>query len=439
MASADVGALLDIASSAPQSDPTPVEPVETEVSGPIEGEVSSESGQPEGDTEKPVDGRTTPAQIRTALKEFRDLKPENAPIARQLNDAFGRYTAYKQEFPTVASAREARVLLDAVGGNDGLATLQQTVKSVNDTDQALYSGDGRVIKTLYEDMKAAGHPEALTKLAGPYLDLLQEVDPKGFVEAYKPYLLGALQQSNFPGVVQDLMKVLSSEKPDIATLKAIVEDMQGWYSNLDKAVEGSKKTSIDPERQAFEKERTEFQTQKQTEFQNSVATACETTNNRELGTELGKYLRNPYFKTLSKEGKSDLGYGLKQQLFSELKADKAYQSQMDAFFSVPNPDKAKIQQYHDSKVKTMAPRIVKSVVERRYPGYNAKVAPKPAVAAKTGVTQAAQPQTKPRFLTSRPPQEQLDLSKDPDRYLMISGRGYLKSTGQFITWNPKYK
>ena len=152
----DISALFDVASTPePVTPPEPVTSEETnlepteettpETGGetPGDGESTPEAGA-EGD-ERPVDGRTNPAAIRSALKAFRDLDPKNAPIARELNNAYGRYTAYKSVFPKVADAQSAKAILDAVGGNDGIAGLQQTIKSVNETDQLLFSGDRKVL------------------------------------------------------------------------------------------------------------------------------------------------------------------------------------------------------------------------------------------------------------------------------------------------------
>jgi len=440
MAAADVSAMLDIAGSAPQSDPTPTETPDfgteetTETESQVEG---AEETQQSDQSEKKIDARTNPAAIRTALKAFRDSAPENAPVARELNNAYGRYSAYKQEFPTVAAARDARALLDAVGGNEGLTTLQATVRSVNETDALLYAGDGKVLDSLYDDMKSAGKQAAFSKLASPFLDKLRQVDEDGYFEVLRPHFFQGLVDVGLPTVIQSLNKILSGEKPDLEAAKTLLGEVNGWFDNLKKSVDGKDKSKLDPERQAFEQERTEFQTAKQKEFQTGVANACDSANNRELGTELKKYLSSPFFKNLSQEGKVDLGSGIKAQLFAELKADKAYQDQMDALFSVPNPDKAKIEQYHQSKVRQIASRIVKSVVERRYPNYQSKgaVAKPPVKAAAVSTTQ--QP-AKPKFLTSRPSIDQLDMTKDPDMLLKFSGRGYMKN-GTFVTWNPKYR
>ena len=439
----DVSSLIDIASSAPQSDPTPVETVEAEPLEPVEGGEPAPEGEPAAaeaePTEKPVDGRTNPAAIRSALKEFRDTKPENAPIARELNNGYGRYLAYKTEFSTVAAARDARAMIDAMGGSEGLSTLQATVKSVNETDAALYAGDPKVLDSIMEDMRSAGKLDSFAKLAGPYLDRLRTLNEKAYFDTLKPHFFQGLVDTGLPDALQSLRKSLAGDKPDLATAAQLLDGMTAWFDNLRDGVETADKSKLDPERQAFEAERTEFQSTKQKEFNNGVATACDTVNNRELGTELGKYLKKPFFRNLQQAGKHDLGSGLKSQLFAELKADKTYQSQMDAFFSVPAPDRARIEQYHAAKVKTMAARIVRQVVERRYPAYDAKAAPKPAAAAAAATQSTAQVSAKPLFVTTRPLPGTLDMNKDPNGYLRMSGRGYRKADGKFITWNARYK
>src|SRR5690242_12800210 len=117
MAAADVSALLDVASSpTPTPEATPTEAI-VDDAAPVESptEESTEAGEgappapPTGDEAAPapddkVDARTNPDAIRKALKALRDSSPENAPIARRLNDIVGREGAYRQVFPKVADA-----------------------------------------------------------------------------------------------------------------------------------------------------------------------------------------------------------------------------------------------------------------------------------------------------------------------------------------------
>ncbi len=447
MAASDVSALLDVASAT--SDPTPVETTEQPVGQPvaepdtdlpepqIEDDAPAEGADvSEPEVDKPVDGRTNPAAVRSALKAFRDLKPENAPIARELNDAYGRYTAYKGVFPKVADAQAAKAVLDAVGGGEGIASLQSTIKSVNETDSLLYAGDARVLDSILEDMKAAGKPEAFGKLAQPFLDKLRSTDEKAYFNAMKPHFFQGLVDVGLPQVLQNLGKMLNGATPNVEGIKALVGELTNWFDNLRNGVESGAKAGLDPERQAFEKERSEFKSSQQKEFQGTVASACDSHNNRALGTELKGYLKLPFFKNFSAEAKTDIGVAIKGRLYSELSADKGYQSQMDAFFSQPTPDKARIEAFHKAKVESMSRRIVKTVLETRYPGLGGPTPAKPGV-PKPVAAQPVDP-NKPSFVSSKPDWEAIDFDKDPNKLLYIAGKAILKN-GRFVTWNPKYK
>lgn len=459
MAAADVSALLDIASTPDLTPVTPSSPSpepDTETADSAlpeaapeqpEGQQSDESsGDVQDDTpgeEKPIDGRTNPVQIRSALKRFRDSAPENAGPARELNNGYGRYLAYKDSFPTVDEARSAKALLDAVGGDTGLATLQEQVKSLGETDSLLYSGDPRVLDNLIDDMRSEGKLDAFGKLASPFLDKLRSVDEKAYLAALKPHFFQQLVNVGVPNVLQSIQKALSSEKPDLETARGWIAEFNNWFDNLRNGVETAAKAGLDPERQAFQQERTKWESERTDTFKREVASSNVSHTLRSLGSALKPYMKLPYFKNFSDASKKDLASGLFQQAISELTADKSYQSQMDAFFSQKAPDRKSIEQYHAAKLDSMSQRIVKSMLETRYPNYarGAKATPtsvKPA-AAKPGAAGQQPTAGKPVFVNARPKYEDLDMDKDPNKYLFISGRGYRKADGRFVTWNPRYK
>ena len=219
MAAADVSGLLEVASSPDLSTTTAPEPVvdDAVLETPEEGtpEVTEPGAKPDK-TVAPdkVDFRTNPDAIRKELRALRDSDPAKADLAKHLNYVVGHEKAYVDVFPKVADAKEAKFLIDSVGGKDGLTTLQNTIKSINETDQLLYSGDGRVLKNIYEDMKAAGHPEALGKLAGPYLEQLKEIDAKAYDGAIKPHVLDVLETAGFAESLR-LMEQALADPPSL--------------------------------------------------------------------------------------------------------------------------------------------------------------------------------------------------------------------------------
>jgi len=450
MSAGDVSGLIDLATTPDVSAPAP-SPEETVTStpetdqAPVDTDVSSDptdvaEEQQQGETdEKSIDARTNPAAVRAALKALRDSDPKMAPIARQLNDAFGRYNAYKSVFPKVADAQNARALLDAVGGEEGFTGLQESVKAIQATDAKLYAGDPSVIDDIIEDMRSEGKIDAFGKLAKPFLEKLRATDEKAYFAAMKPHFYEGLRGVGFGNVVQNLAQLLSGDQPNIEGARALTTQMSEWFEDLKAGVDSQSKETLDPERQAFEQERTKFQTERQQEFQKGVATECDSHNNKALGTALKSYLKMPFFKGWSRESLVDLGAGLKQQLYAELGQDKAYQTQMDAFFSQKSPDKAKIERFHQAKVDSMAPRIVKDLLNRRYPGFakqqSAGVA-KPA--PKAPVNQTVGGKTQFRYIQSKPDWNEIDWSEDPRQTAYVTGRAKLKS-GAYVSWNPRDK
>lgn len=451
MAAADVSALIDVASSPdPVSSPaevteeTPVETPESETPEASEGGEAAEKVAAKADDK--TDARTTPDAIRKALKALRDSSPENAPIARKLNDFVGRAQAYEKEFPKVADARNAKFLLDSVGGGDGIAKLQETVRSVNETDALLYAGDGKVLDSIYDDMKAAGKQEAFGKLASPFLDKLKENDPKAYVSAIRPHVFEGVVASGLPGVIEAIEQALGAKDgegkpaPDMKVLTACANEMRKWF-NAEEAANKSRSTkTVDPDRQAFEKERSDFETTKKKAFEGEVHGEWNRMNNQYLGEALKPYLKLPFAKNWNDATRVSVAKELMSTLLSELGGDKIYQSSMDALWSQKSPDKAKIIDTHKTKLGMIAKRIVKDVLDARYPGFSTvRGAPapkpagaKPAAAAPTGATKPIYQATKPA--TGDP---NVDWNRTSDA-LYASGRFFDKK-GVLRTWSPKYK
>ncbi len=157
----------------------------------------------------------------------------------------------------------------------------------------------------------------------------------------------------------------------------------------------------------------------------------------------------PFFKDFPYETKVDLGNGIKDRLYAALKADKAYQTQMAAMWKSKTPDRAKMLQYHQAKVDSIATDIVTKTVQNRYPGYakggSAAGKAAAAVVKKADATKAAATSVaseKPIYVASRPENLVREAGKDYSASdlvtLQITGRGFVRTTDgkgfKFITW-----
>jgi hypothetical protein len=434
---------------------------------PVEKKVTTEADDKEF-------GEKTPQEVRKALKAFRDANASNAGMTKQLHGAYERWEAAKQIFPGgVKEMQSAKEFTDLIGGVEGYEALTGVRDAAQASDAKLYEGNPELIKDIVEDLQAQGKLNALGKLAPAFLDAVKTHDEAAYKTLIEPHALAVMVGANMPTVLQAFAKVftnadLNSTDPAVkATAQAkalqickdISDDMGGWFKNLEEKNKAAKAAEVSPERQkleddrkAFLRQQEEFKTNQSTEFKNSVAKVCESHNNKLLGAELAPFLKMSFFKGYGKENLMPLGNTLKQNLYAALKSDNAYQIQMKAMWGSKTPDRAKIEEYHQARVASIARGIVQDTVSKMYPGYTkggaaagrvAAAADKKAAVAK--VENAAAATGKPIYVPQKPGRDSIDWDhidakgKPDAEMLMITGKAYLKPTvkgqpGKFVTW-----
>lgn len=402
----------------------------------------------EESTEELPGDEKTPQEVRKALKAFKDANPANAAMTKLLHGSYERHQAYAKVFPKVQDAQDAKTFIDTVGGLEGYEKLQEQISAIDASDQLLYAGSPDLIKNVVEDLKSSGKLDALGKMAPAFFDALKENDPKGYTAAFVPHFLAGIQQVQIPEVIEGISAAIAKGTPEgIAEAKKIAEGAAKWYQGLQSQAEKSKSEAVNPERLKLEEERKEFAKQQEEfktgqtkQFQEGVAKESESLNNKILGNDLKTYLRMPFFKEFSRENLIPLGNTIKSELYATLKSDKSYQAQMKALWGVKEPDRAKIIEYHKTKLESISADTVRNVVQKMYPGYAKNGAAAGRVAAaevkKVATTKAnaeAVATGKPRFVGVKPQWSEINFDKDPKQYLYIAGKAYLKS-GAFVTW-----
>src|SRR5271157_169646 len=399
----------------------------------------------------------TPQEIRKTLKAILDADPTNKAAVKQLHGAFERWEAAKAIYPGgVKEMSAAKEFMDIVGGHEGLESLQNVKAATEASDNQLYEGNSELVKNIVEDLKAKGKLDALGKLAPSFLDAVKEHDNAHYYDVIAPHFLAGLEQCNLPGAIGGILKALDDPDPAkaVAAAKSITLGMDKWYKGLEAENKKVKEAVVSPERMQLEKDRAaflkqqeDFKTNQTTEFKNSVASVCEKSNNTLLGTELRPFLKMPFFVGYGKENLIPLGNTIKQNLYSALKADSAYQAQMKALWTAKTPDRAKIEEYHKARVQSIAKDIVRDTVQKMYPGYAKGGAAAGRVAAAavkkdaaTKIEAVATAAGKPVYVAQKPGRDQLDMNHvdkhgKPDAIMeMIAGRGFLKGSGKWITW-----
>jgi ribosomal protein S8E len=416
--------------------------------------------------------KATPKTVSEALKALK-ADPKNAGASKVLRDAYFGEQAFKKEFKTVQEARDAKAFINAIGGPEGWESTQQVIQNIEESDALVYSGDPKIWQNIVEDLKSENKMEALPKLAAGGLDTLKTNNPAQFKEVIAPHVLADLQEVNLPGAIKALDKYLAVAEKELTdagyaggkngllALKTIAGDMKSWMEGLvsEAKTKAEAATKTDPEREKFLAEKKEFEQQKSAgeqekvkAFRNDVALECDKTSNSILKQEIASYLRMPFFKGFPRETLLDLGTGIKQALYSQLEKDRAYQIAMNGQWKQKSPDRAKIHQIHEDKMNTIAADLVKSVIERRYPGYakGGSAAGRVAAAAekKTAATKVADSSVqsgKPTYVAQKPKALVRDkvtiggkeYSPSDLTMLEIGGKGFVKNTSgkyAFVTW-----
>ena len=399
-------------------------------------------------------GEKTPKEVRAALKAFRDASPANIAATKLLHGHYERYEAAKAIFPGgIEEMRQAHEFSQLIGGPEGYQKLTDKSAAADASDAKLYDPEqnASLIEDVVADLKEQGKLSNLGTLTAAMLDAAQKNDKEGYDKAIAGHFYTELLANNFHGALSTLVQALKDPDPAkaVAAAKQIVlgeNGMKAWFDKqtadnktAKEAVVSPERKQLDAERAKFLKEQTDFKTNQTEAFKNSVASATEKSNNTLLGKSLAPFLKMEFFKGYGKENLMPLGNTIKNNLYAALKADKAYQAQMSAMWKAPNPDRAKIEEYHKARVESLAPELVRSTVQGMYPGYAKGGAAAGRVAAatdkktaQTKVEQTATAAGKPVYVAVKP--KDLDRDRKDSALLEITGKGYLKGSGKFVTW-----
>ena len=422
------------------------------------------------ESDKAIDTKATPENVRKGLKAFRDADPaKNGAIVKELHGAYERFNAYKTEFPTVQDAKNAKAFIESIGGEEGYSKLNESIDAVKATDELLYSADKKLAQNVFDDMKAAGKAENYGKVVANFIDNLKVNDADAYYNTFKPHFFNGLKESRMDVMLNSLTAALGAKDaegkaaPDVKSIASLVQNMNSWYKDIEAEEQSRTKepeVSVEQkkfleEKAAFEKTKAEDAQAKASEWENSVASTADNYNNTSLGKALQPFLKMPYFKDFPRDSKMIIGSQIKANTYEALKNDPVYQRQMSALWKGGNTaeNNAKIQKFHASTVDAIANRIVTTTIQKMYPGYAkggaaqgrvAAAAEKKAADTKAGT--ASVTNNKPIYVPQRPTNLIRETVKVGGReygpndlqMMQIAGRGFVRTTDgksvRLITW-----
>jgi hypothetical protein len=220
----------------------------------------TESTQP-GDR---TDNRQVPDAIRKTLKGMRE-NPETKAVAETFAKSLNENKSYKNFFPTVGEAKQAKQALEAIGGAGKIAELQQSGNRMREVDALIESGDKSAVPVILESPEARA---GIVKLLPDLLEELGKTHSKEIQGALKSHSAQFLDSEGFPDALDEMVAIFKgpgTAEEKLARMIDIRGKMANWFRSL-----GARQQSQDPEREAFQRER---QTWEQTRFQESVSSA----------------------------------------------------------------------------------------------------------------------------------------------------------------------
>lgn len=380
-----------------------VEPVETELtteSTPQEGQETQEAT-----TDDPYSSKSSRAYsewIKAQREAFKD-DPAAAKFLRLSKDNHARLYQLQQMEPRgIDGIREKYAMLDSVvhgelKGVDAVGALQDELRSVQEIDERLFSGDAAALKEMGEEFVQT----ALPKLAGPILEMVRDSNPEAYAAAVLPHFVEALKGSELVNSFNGLVDVLNEAPPKwltpdqksqwtedrISRVMGLAGRMGQWF-NAQQAKAGElPKQQAGMPKSAGEKpsELDILRKEQETQHWN---TAIQPNLDKHADSTFSK-LFAPYAKRLKLDANAtaDLKQGFIQGVVKKSVANPVYASQMARYHSQRKPDAGTVSNFAKVEFDKHAKTVMDGLVNQRYKSFlngGAKVSSASTAASSNG-------------------------------------------------------
>lgn len=209
-------------------------------------------GEPKPAIDPKADNRRNPDALRKTLKWLRENGGEHSERAVDLERMLGEMKSYKAVAPTVREAREAMQAIKSIGGAARIAELQTASVHMAEVDSMLEAGDPKVLDEIFEMA-----PKGIAKLAPAILERLAQADPQAHGQIQKAETAKYLESQGFSSAFDAAVEAFNAK--DYTTAQRLLTQISNWGKGL---LTASAAPKVDPERQAFEKERETFAQEK---------------------------------------------------------------------------------------------------------------------------------------------------------------------------------
>lgn len=368
-------------------------------------------------TESSTDGRAVPDQVKKALAKLRETDPKAAEIARR---AYYEASDYKRVFPNVSAARDARDLIEAVGGEDGITNLRSEANEYAAELKAMGQGDPRVVDDLARDF-----PDALAPLISHGISKLQQSNPDMYLRsvaapAASEILRLTAESLGGYSLIDALRRteelIMDAKQPE--TLQ-FVKAMRKWASDVEALGKQRPANGTDPREKSIQEKEQALAQKEKAIFIGNASGRVKTLGTEAINRQLAPLLKG---KTLTKQQRDDLSANIHTHLFDQFKTNQAYQDRMRDM--IADGDVKGIERYvRGMLTPERVSKSVKAVWGLR--GFSQPA--KKAAAVNNNSVQR---------VTQKPASEQIDWSKDKSKMRFYGGEATLlpKFGGKVVRW-----
>lgn len=394
------------------------EVVEEDTGETEEGVEQEEGTEEEGDGDtgtktrsNEVPKRPTDAQIKESLAEIRKTDPNFAKFAES---RIFKAQDYERVFSNVVAARDARDLIESVGGADGVASLQGEVKEYAAELTKMGQGDPSLIDELARDF-----PQGLQKLAPVALRKLAEINPEAYERALAGPIAQTLKDKGVANSISRLIELIGDGKQ--ADAHTLATKLANWVQGIEEFSKSQPRQQEESSEMKAVREREQrVRQQEQNTFKGNVAKSVIGLMDDVINRQLAPMLKG---KTLSKDQRADLVSGIRGHLSDGFASLGHYQKRMADLLE--QGDVRAIERYVRGQLDSdRVSKSVRAIWAKR--GFaNATKKPTPGTGGGNGNAVVK--------LAAKPSADQIDWSKDPGRIRFMRGEATLKG-GKVVKW-----
>lgn len=375
-----------------------------------ESETEAVAELPEG----PRDGRVMPDQMKKALAKLREIDPQAADVNRR---AYYEAGDYKRVFPTVNAARDARDLIDSVGGADGITSLQNEATDYARELTAMANGDPGIVDELATD-----YPGSLPALVGRGLEKLAEINPQAYERMIAKDMANTLRDRGVAHSVERLLELIGDGKQQQA--HELATKLMQWIQGVNEFAKSRPADTQTPEAKALATRQAELDRKESNQFRTRVAESVIRSMNESINKALAPMLKS---SKLTPQQRTDLVNSIRTHLSKGFEGNQGYQQRMRALLA--EGDFNAIRRYISGQLSSdRVSRSVKAVWGLR--GFATKPV---AGGGRANGGSGGSPAGAVATVATKPQASEIDWKKDPGKMRYIRGEATLK-TGKVVRW-----